>query len=72
MQVALELSSERVLWTSNGIAPHSIDDPGVGKATSQTACYLSALHYIQKGSPDAFASGHWRPPCGLYCLITMG
>ena len=31
VQVASELGSERVIWTTNGIAPHSIDDPGVGK-----------------------------------------
>ena len=32
MQVADELGNERVVWTSNGIAPYSVDDPGVGKA----------------------------------------
>ena len=72
MQVALELGSERVLWTSNGIAPHSIDEPGVGKATFRTAFFSAHCTTFQRGHQDACASGHRRPPCALYCLITQG
>ena len=56
MQVALELGSERVLWTSNGIAPHSVDDPGVGKAFLQTAFLSARCSTLQRGHQDACAS----------------
>ena len=46
MQVANILGKDRVVWTDNGIAPHSIDDPETGE--QDLKCLCMSLYYAHQ------------------------